>query len=353
MFELTGVATLGIAAVLAAGSLALVVALWGRRVLTKRWWGALSRTVLVLLSQVTATALVFLLVNNGYRFYSTWGDLFGVEQPAGQIDVQRLPSGDGRVELLPIKAVSVPGASGQAIVWLPPQYSDPAFAHHKFPVLVFLHGEPSTPDVVFTQYQFAAYASAAVASGKVKPFIAVFPPLKPLPPRDTECTNVPKGPQAETWLTHDVVDSVVARYRTDGPGPRWSLAGWSAGGFCAAKLLLRQPTRFGAAVVFGGYFEPLLDQTTGDLFGGSQVVKDANSPLLLYRRHGLRGDRMLIIVGRQDKLSYSDTVPMIAATKGDQRVTVTVFPEGGHNDRNYRVFVPGALEWLGAGGAFG
>ena len=234
----------------------------------------------------------------------------------------------------------------QTLVWTPPEYRQARYAHTKFPVLMFLPGQPSTPSVVFQHYNFGSIAGRAIASGQVHPFVAVFPPLMTNPPRDTECTNVPGGPQALTWLTHSVPQALVKQYRVVAPGPQWSVMGWSTGGFCAAKLALGHPGLFGAAASFGGYFEPLTDSTTGNLFHGNVALKQANSPLALYRRYGMRGERLLIIAGRQDSGSWSTAAPMIQATRGAKGVSYIAFPVGGHNYRNYRAYLAPALMWI-------
>jgi pimeloyl-ACP methyl ester carboxylesterase len=207
-----------------------------------------------------------------------------------------------------------------------------------------LPGQPSTPQVMFRHYDFGQVATTEINSGRVKPFIAVFPPLMTNPPRDTECTNIPGGPQAFTWLSSMVPDAVRHQLRVE-PGP-WSLAGWSTGAFCAAKLMLTQPQDFQATVSLGGYFTPIIDRTTGDLFHGDAAARQRNSPLWLYRQHGLQGRKLLLICGRQDLESWPPNRQMLAATRGDPSVSFLEFPTGGHNYRNYRRYLPDALQWL-------
>jgi S-formylglutathione hydrolase FrmB len=206
---------------------------------------------------------------------------------------------------------------------------------------------------VYHEYDFGTVASQAVTSGKVKPFIAVFPPIMIAPPRDTECVDVPNGPQAETWLTTDVPDALQAKYRVEPPGKHWSLLGWSAGGLCVGKLLLKYPAIFSAAVSFGGAFQPYLDNTTGDLFGGNTQLQNENSALWLYKKYGMRGGKLLMVSGKQDPWSWNDSSLMSVTAHGDPNVTLVSFPTGGHNYRSYKPYVPQGLEWLGTSGAIG
>jgi enterochelin esterase-like enzyme len=244
--------------------------------------------------------------------------------------------------------LTVPGRSPanirKVLVWLPPEYGQPQFKKTAFPVLMVLPGQPSTPEAMFRHYDFGQVATTAINAGHIKPFIAVFPPLMTNPPRDTECTNIPGGPRAYTWLSSTVPNAIRRQLRAQ-PGP-WSLAGWSTGAFCAAKLMLTQPKDFQAAVSLGGYFTPIIDRTTGDLFHGDAAARRRNSPLWLYHQRGLRGRKLLLICGRQDKESWPPNQQMLGASRGNPSVSFLDFPTGGHNYRNYRRYLPDALQWL-------
>ena len=206
---------------------------------------------------------------------------------------------------------------------------------------------------MFSHVNFGAAATQAIAAGTVKPFVAVFPPLMTNPPRDTECTDIPKGPRAETWLATDVRDAVVQHLRVSPWPGAWAVTGYSTGAFCAAKLLLGHPELFTAAGGFAGYYQPLTDHTTGNLFGDSKARYEANSPVYLYSRTGLESDhRMLLITGEQDLDSYAPTQKMIDVTRGDPNVASLVFPTGGHNYHNYASAMPAVLRWLGQGQGF-
>ena len=356
MWSLTGRPVFILAVVLAAAAPLLAVWLWGRGRPPGRRGIRLARvaarTGLLLASQLLAMSALFLWVNNQYGFYTSWADLAGGAPPPTQIQTNglvRAGGGTGTVEILTVPG-RVSGARADTLVWLPPQYHDPANAGHRFPVVMFLPGQPSTPQAVFKNYDFAATASREIAAGQVPPFVAVFPPLMTHPPRDTECTNVPQGPQAESWLAADVPAAVTARYRTEPPGPGWSVMGWSTGGFCATKLLLQHPGVFGAAVSFGGYYTPLIDATTGDLFGGSTQVRNHNSPQWLYTANrGLHGGRLLMVTGQQDRFAWRSTQQMLTVTRGDGHVALLDFPTGGHNYRNYRSYLGQTLRWIAGG----
>lgn len=316
---------------------------------------ALKPLLLAVGCQVLAIAAVFLVVNRGYGFYNTWDDLLGrqTKNPeAVQVDPNSLSAGKGRVETMSIDG-TVSGVHGQALVWLPPGYNAADDAR-KYPVVMMLPGQPSSPQIVYNEYHFGDVASQEIEAGQAKPFVAVFPPIMINPPRDTECVNVPNGPQAESWLTDDVPKALAASYHVQPLGKQWSVFGWSTGGLCAAKLTLKYPKLFGAAVSFGGEMLPYEDHTTGDLWGGNVENRKQNSPLVLYKSHlGTRGSHLLIITGLQDSESYPDTKEFLAIAQGDPFVSVIAFPKGGHNDQDYAAYLPTALRWLAQTGGLG
>jgi enterochelin esterase-like enzyme len=338
------------AAVLLAAVAAPLVAWWWKRTTKTSWLSTLRPLSAVLACQFLAISALFLWVNSEYGFYTSWSDLFGVRTERATIQTNGLQTsrlvrpGAGHLQVLTVPSRSAADHNRKVLVWLPPQYEQPEFKTTAFPVLMVLPGQPSTPEVMFRHYDFGQVATTEINAGRIKPFIAVFPPLMTNPPRDTECTNIPGGPQAYTWLSSMVPNTIRRQVRAE-PGP-WSLAGWSTGAFCSAKLLLNQPKNFQAAVSLGGYFTPITDRTTGDLFHANSSARRRNSPLWLYRQQGLHGRKLLLICGRQDKESWPPNQQMLAASRGDPGVSILDFPTGGHNYRNYRRYLPDALQWL-------
>jgi S-formylglutathione hydrolase FrmB len=329
--------------------------------------GGLLRLVGIVLSQALAVGALGLYANDQYGFYNDWADLLGdANAGPGALDAAGLVPDDGSQGKVVSITVRIPGGRGPGasrlgvLVWLPKQYEQPAFANAKLPVVMVLPGQPGSPQAMFSGFRFGATATQAIDSGTVKPFVAVFAPLMITPPRDTECTDIPKGPQAETWLAKSVPEQVVRRVkRLEPPGPRWSALGFSTGGFCAAKLLLRHRPAFGAAVSIAGYFDALTDDTTGDLFRGSRQLQRENSPIWLIRQPPQQQTDLLVVVGAQDRSSwvpnakypYADSKKMIAESSGIPGVTSLVLPAGGHSYTTYRPTLPRALSWLTQVGA--
>jgi enterochelin esterase-like enzyme len=307
---------------------------------------------LAVVGQTCAVAAVGLAINNSYGFYTSWSDLLG--RPSSDTAIRTgglVASGQGAVRSYTVHA-PVDGGNQRVLVWTPPQYDAPSETQHPLPVVMFLPGQPNTPDGTFRHFRFAATATRLIDSGKVAPFVAVFPSLMIAPPRDTECTDVPGGPQAETWLQQYVPAFVTAHYRVQPPGRGWAVMGWSTGGFCAAKLLTSRPAEYSSAVSFGAYYQPLEDRTTGDLFHGDRALEHENSPLWLYlrdqRQGGLGGAKLLLVAGKEDRETWPQTRRMLVATARDPAVANIAFPVGGHNFENYRHYLPAALAWSAA-----
>ena len=332
----------------------LIVVLWTRHRpgRARPAVAVVGRAGLIVLTLLLTCSAFFLRINQMYGFYTTWGDLLGRSSSAPEpVTAAGLTAASGRVVKRPVRG-HAPGVSGQARVWLPPQYFDPAWQHKSFPVVYMLPGQTG-PGMNYRHFDFGTQAAQAIAGG-VHPFIAVLPPIVIAPPRDTECVNVPNGPQAESWLTKDVSSAVLRAYRADPVGKHWSIIGWSTGGFCSANVVLRNPKVFGSAAALGANYVPYLDHTTGALFGGNAALKQQNTPEWLYRTHkGTRGTSLLLVSGEQDRSSWAQTKAMAKLTKGDPNVTLVTFPIGGHNFRNYRAQLPTVFSWLQRVGALG
>ncbi|HET8559547.1 MAG TPA: alpha/beta hydrolase-fold protein [Marmoricola sp.] len=353
MLSLTGRPLLVLTALAAVVAVAATVAVATGRIQVPRFLarrrGAHGVTVLalVVVAQLLAVSSVALSVNDSYDFYASWRDALGLTSTGGSlIKVGGLVrAGEGQALIRTVHRHPA-GRDDQLIVWLPPQYHRPAYRHRRFPVLMFVSGQPSTPHIAFRNFDFAKVASREIATGRMPPFIGVFPTLMVSPPRDTECTDIPGGPQAESWLSHDVPHYLTRHFRADPLGPNWSVTGFSTGGFCSAKLLLAHPGRFSSAASLGGYFRPIQDSTTGSLFRGNRVLQEHNSPLWLYRHGNMHHGRLLVVASRQDHEAWRAAKPFLHLAAGDRKVSRLISAVGGHNYRTYAGMLPRTLQWL-------
>jgi hypothetical protein len=147
------------------------VLLWNRLRGPRPVRGA-QRLGLIVLCQSTAVLLAALLINNSFQLYTSWSDLFGWNGAPGQIEGAAKPlalatgaaqtgqpTGD---RALPNAALFHPyhgvanafettitgtqsKVTGTVLVWLPPQYYQPRYAHTYFPVVQLFSGFPGSP----------------------------------------------------------------------------------------------------------------------------------------------------------------------------------------------------------------
>ena len=76
-----------------------------------------------------------------------------------------------------------------------------------------LTGYPGTAEALFKKLRYPEIAAGEVAAGQAQPMILVMMRPTVAPPRDTECTDVPGGPQTETFFAKDLRTALAARYR--------------------------------------------------------------------------------------------------------------------------------------------
>jgi len=349
----------------------LLLFLWPR--LRRRVLGRLGRLGLVVASQLSAVLLVAVLLNDYGYFYGSWGELFSGAaqaaainssgnggdpsvawtpgQPPGSVTGEhplpayRNPSvwrARGRLEVMHIE-----GASSQlgekAYVYLPPEY----FTHpheHLASVLV-LTGYPGVGLQQTVRLKYPTVLRKDVRQHVARPVILVMMRPAVTFPRDTECTDVPGGPQALTFFSQDVPEAIDAHFRTL---PEWGAAGDSTGGYCAAKLAMTNPDRFRAAVSFSGYFTTIKDNTTGDLWGGSATVRNLND--LDWRlQHQPAPDVSLLVMtskGEGGPYGHLNSERFLSLVKPPMKADSIIEPSGGHVFSTWRPAIPEALGWL-------
>ncbi len=359
-------------AVLAVVCFAATVWVWPR--LSRRGvLTLLGRIGLLLGSQLLTLAAIGLAANNWGGFYSSWGDLLGTDQGGTAVITNGVqPSaadGVAGVQVLNSKPVPlmIPGAAGSggtlqkvvvhgsgtrmtepAYVYLPPQYQDPAYAGRRFPVILVFTGYPGTPENLITRMKYPTVAAQAIYQKQLQPTVLVLMRPSVAMPRDTECQDVPKGPQAETFFTTDLHQAMAAHYRVGTAGANWGVIGDSTGGYCALKLTMRHPEAFTAAASLSGYYKAAEDSTTGNLFAGDQRLRQQND--LMWRLKNLPAPDVSVLVAssRQGEFDYRATEQFVAAVKAPMQVSSLILPSGGHNFDTWNRETPQALRWLGA-----
>ncbi|WP_030674250.1 esterase family protein [Streptomyces rimosus] len=358
---LTSKKVLLLAVLFAVALFVLTVWLWPR--LSKRTWRAvLGRVGLLLATQLSIFALVGLLANSSYLLFGSWGELFG----KGQDVASTAPNG-AKVKVLGSEHAGLPGgaepqAAGRiekvvlqggkskinspAFVYLPPEYFQAKYAKKRFPVSVVLTGHPGTPQALYKKLDYPQTQHDLVDKNKMQPTIFVMMSPTVVPGRDTECVDVPHGPQVETFFTHDVRHDMASHYRVGTDARNWGVMGDSTGGYCALKMPMRHPEAFSTGVSLSGSYKVPLDAETGDLFGGSKKLEREND--LMWRQKNLPAApvNLLVTSSKQGESNYQDTLKFIRQTKSPGRIASIILDSGGHIFSTWRREIPAALEWM-------
>ncbi len=320
------------------------------------------RIAAAVMSFVAAALFGMAAVNRFYDYYQTWGniaaDITGsqpgvtalrtvpppgkLQQVIGGPDAAR----NGRLVSLDLAGrlslISRPG-----LIYLPPQYFQSRYASFRFPVMELLHGAPGRPYDWVGALHVTSALDTLISQHHARPMVLVIPDVNggvQLP--SSQCLNEPLGPATDTYLTADVPADVTATFRVLPPGSHWGIAGYSEGGFCAANLALRHPTRYGAAASMSGYFQPLpIDGV--DPFNGNASARLANDPTWLAERHaaGEPLPAFWLMAGESDRADVLEAGTMAALLRPWEQVPVILVPRVEHTFAAWIPAVPKMLAW--------
>ncbi|WP_399887017.1 alpha/beta hydrolase [Streptomyces sp. BBFR51] len=336
----------------------------------------LGRVGLLFATQLALFAAVGLVANQSFGFYGSWADLFGredgqgivVDHSAGDAGVigdtgaplrvvgdrrvtragSTRPEVAGRVEEIRVVGRTTRIAA-PAYVYLPPEYFQARNRGRTFPAAVVLTGYPGTAEALVDKLRYPRTALELAKSGRMRPMILVM--LRPTvaPPRDTECVDVPGGPQTESFFAKDLPEAVTAHYRVDrGPGS-WGVVGNSTGGYCALKLAAHHPEVYAAGAGLSAYYDAPSDPTTGDLFQGDTARRN-RADLRWYLENTPAPDTSLLVTSSKvGETNYKDTLKFIELVKDKKptRISSIILESGGHNFNTWRREIPATLRWLG------
>ncbi|MFF8381722.1 alpha/beta hydrolase [Streptomyces sp. NPDC015661] len=362
---LTSDKVLVLAVVLAVVLFLATVWLWPR--LSRRGFRPVAgRVGLLLVTQLALFAAVGLGANRSFLFYGSWADLFGQEQQLGVVVDHAAGTKDVRVvgtQALDVPGGSRPSVGGQvqkvvvegersgiaspAYVYLPPEYFQARYAKRKFPATVVLTGYPGTAENLIKALDYPGKAYAQAREGRMQPMILVM--LRPTvaPPRDTECVDVPGGPQTETFFAEDLPKAVSGMYRVGTKARNWGFMGNSTGGYCALKIALHHPDRFAAGAGLSAYYKAAEDVTTGDLFHGDEALR-RRGDLLWSLDHGQLGSTsFLVTTSKKGEGNLKSTREFIRKVKSPAQVSSIILDSGGHNFNTWNREIAPGLVWMG------
>jgi S-formylglutathione hydrolase FrmB len=203
-------------------------------------WAVASLVAAVLVAATTANALTGYVPTLQAARVALTGDL-----PGGRLVSFRLGAPDLDV------------ATTTVHVQLPRDYA--AHPDRRYPVVVLLPGSPGRSTDWFAAGGAARTVDALVDHGLLPPVLVVTPDMDPDllgAGEDTECLDLPGGPQWETYLYRDLVPAVDARFRTLARPSSRLLGGESAGAFCALDQGLRHRDVWGPLVAIEPFGDP-------------------------------------------------------------------------------------------------
>ncbi|MER5639451.1 alpha/beta hydrolase-fold protein [Kitasatospora sp. NPDC002227] len=367
--QLTGTPFLILTVVLVPVSIAVALLLWGR-VRGPKVMQFLARLVMILFAQLTAVTMVFVMVNNANLIYGTWDDLLGtgnhvravpqvpadgtaaggkgsndaksepkvIQQFTG-VDDNKVPKDVKRTEL----KGRLSGVDGEVLVWTPPQYDDPAYKNKTFPVVELLPGWPGSSSTWYGTLKVSEQLKPLMASGQVTPFILISPRTLLLGnTTDTGCADVPGKVNADTWLSRDVPQMMLDNFRVDSSPDRWAVAGYSAGGHCAAKLALEHPNRYRAGISLSGYNDPASESAS--LTAKDPHLREISNPLNILRTATTPPKTALFLSGNKGD-GYEGAMALKSAAKFPTAVTVQE-TTGAHSSDVWGPMVPEIFKWL-------
>jgi enterochelin esterase-like enzyme len=359
--------TLALLVTLAAG--VAVVVFWARFAAPDPLRVA-ARAGLLVGVNLLVLATIGLVANDTFGFFADWTDLAGAftstpqivatarggaaaAAAAAHVPGEALPSPTGPLPALPTGSrqqsftVSGPAShlTGRVVVLLPADYFQPSQRGQRYPVIETFHGYPGTPEQWLNRMALGQAVDAEVAAHRMSPPIIVAPQLEIPPGRDTECVNGgPALPAVETWVTTDVPNWVARTFRVKLDRASWATAGLSAGGWCAAMAALMHPARYGAAMVFGGYFSPYFGaqyrpfpptSPQGQRYDLVGLTKRSPPPVAVWME-----------TSHSDRTSYRSSARFLAAVRPPLSVNLVEFAHAGHSVLLWAGLVPQALGWL-------
>ncbi|MFD8422438.1 alpha/beta hydrolase [Streptomyces sp. NPDC059466] len=343
---------------------------WWPRLARRNWRAVGGRIGLLLVTQVAVFASIGLFANQAFGFYATWADLLGRESGQGVVvDHSGRSGAGGPLQVVDTRQVNVSGGArpqvgGQiqkvdivgrtthiatpAYVYLPPEYFQARYRTRTFPATAVLTGYPGTAEALIKGLHYPQTAHELAKDGRMQPMILVMMRPTVAPPRDTECVDIPGGPQTESFFARDLPEAVTAHYRVGKRPGSWGIVGDSTGGYCALKLAVHHPETYAAAAGLSPYYRAPIDPTTGDLFHGDRLLRNS-ADLRWYLRHNPAPRTSLLVTSSKvGEHNYRDTLRFIDQVKATGRTGIAsiILDSGGHNFNTWRREIPGTLQWI-------
>ncbi|MFJ2743506.1 alpha/beta hydrolase [Streptomyces sp. NPDC087440] len=363
---LTSTKVLVLAVVVAVLLFAATIWLWPR-LSGRTWRSVLGRIGMMLATQLALFAAIGLAANKSFLFYGSWADLFGQEDQMGVVVDHASGGGSKEAQLIGTQAMDVPGGNKPAVggqiqevriegraskivspayVYLPPEYFQPEFKKKQFPATVVLTGYPGIAMNLIKGLRYPQTALMQARAGKAQPMIMVLMRPTVAPPRDTNCVDIPGGPQTETFFAKDLPQAISASYRVGTKPQNWGFMGNSTGGYCALKIAMAHPDRFAAGAGLSPDYKAADDPTTGDLFGGDEDLKKRANLIWALDHLPAPKTSLLVTTSKKGESNKKPTAEFISKVKPPTKVSSITLNSGGHNFNTWKREIPAVIEWM-------
>jgi enterochelin esterase-like enzyme len=349
-------------------------------------WAAVAKHIVfrllaACLAFIPAMAFGIAAVNKYYDYYQTWGamisDLNGGAAnipgaAAGGLNtsrevqqyINRNPDAAEFAEVGETIDTKIAGpvvhAKRDVLIWLPPQYFQPHYAHYRFPVIELLHGSPGNPEQWIDALDVIDIYLGLLANHAVQPAVLVMPDTDGGETYALQCLNNPGGIQDMTFVAKDVPEKVYQLVRVQPPGKAWGVAGYSEGGYCAANIALNEPGGYGFAGVISGYFYPLPSQVPeGNKANGRPVTENvfAHDPAAALRNTpddyitqippGIEVPLFWMAAGVDDRVDVQAMQKFqVLASIHQSNIPALIIPGGGHTGAVWRAALTPMLKWM-------
>ena len=281
----------------------------------------------------------------------------GASDPSAYLSAARpwlawRPHGNGSLAQATFPAPWTGGPHDTASIWIdtPPGYA--SSTNRRYPVMYEVPWGPHGWDKIGMLNILDNLAD----TGRIPGTIVVFVSETGGPYPDSECVDsADQREHIETYLTKTIVPYIDANYRTIASPAGRSLLGLSQGGYCVAMLALRNPTLFGTAIAFSGYYQAGISsgQTANSAlpFDGNQAAMAAHSPDTLAGQvpPAIRGRLLLELEADPNNPFYGPQYHQFSAALEAAGIPVALFPTPlGHSWVAPRVLLPDVLTTLAA-----
>lgn len=264
-------------------------------------------------------------------------------RPAGAALVAAPTTGTGRIARLTYGPASSPR---EMLAYLPPQYDQPGFETSRFPVMVFLHGEPGDPAGLLDGLGLPGFVDTEIGTGRAGPMVVLMPDIRGSM-KDQQCLNDDRGVPLETLLTTDLQAAARGALRVLPPGKDWVVAGLSEGGFCAADLALRYPKLFAGAGVMDGTFHPDTPQRVRQRALHNPAEIAAHDPVSLVQGWpaGTPLPAFWVMAGTGNGPDYAAATSFVELLLPRQKPRFVTVLKGQHLTPAFRAGVPDLYQW--------